>query len=392
MSSILKHLHTLSGEIGTRPVGSEGNCRAADYIESVFKAAGLDVQRQNYPCVDWKVTKTHLSVDGKALEANANGYSPSCDTTAPIVVMASLRALKEADIEGKIALLCGELTQEMWTPTGFTIYTPPQQEQIRSLLKAKRPAAIITVSPAFGKTEPLIKDSAFDIPSATVSPTVGLALSLGESIHLEIKTERSDGTACNLVASTGDGPKIILCAHYDSVLGSIGALDNGTGVSVLLSLAESWKESPIALEFIAFDGEELDARGDEVYLQKLGLRLLPVMEGSGHSAILDPVRLVINIDSVGQRLGVDTMALFNLTGERETELKKLAEEKGLSVVEPWPMSNHYTFTSYGVPAIALSSTLIGNLTHGENDRLDWVDPRKLDETVGLVREIIRKTP
>lgn len=386
----IKHLQKLAQEIGARPVGSRGNRKTADYIETVFKVAGLDVERQNYPCIDWEMSSAQLSGDGIPVDVTTNWYAPACDVTAPIIVIASLAELETADIQGRIALLCGELTQEMWTPKGFTIYTPPLQQSIQSLLEAKQPSALITVGSAFGKTEPIIKDSALAIPSVTVSPAVGLTLSGCKFAHLRIEAKQSQNTACNLVARKGQGSqKLVLCAHFDTVLGSVGAVDNATGISTLLALAEQCQDSPIPLEFIAFNGEELDARGDEVYLENLGLRLIPVMEGTAHTPILNSIRLVINIDSVAQRLGVNTMALFNLPDAVEANLKQLAQEQGFTVVEPWPMSNHYTFTSYGVPAIALSSTLIGNLTHGANDTLDWVDPMKLQETVTLIQKILK---
>lgn len=58
---------------------------------------------------------------------------------------------------------------------------------------------------------------------------------------------------------TGTGPGIlVLGAHYDSVLGSPGANDNGTGVAALLALARELAGEPFAktVRFVAFVNEE----------------------------------------------------------------------------------------------------------------------------------------
>ena len=70
-----------------------------------------------------------------------------------------------------------------------------------------------------------------------------------------------DGLAChNLEAEIrGSRPEIIVIgAHYDSVLGSPGANDNGTGVAALLALARRFagKVTAPTLRFVAFANEE----------------------------------------------------------------------------------------------------------------------------------------
>ncbi len=46
----MSHLRRLCVEIGPRPIGSKGNQAAANYIQSVFEARGLDVEMQEFPC------------------------------------------------------------------------------------------------------------------------------------------------------------------------------------------------------------------------------------------------------------------------------------------------------------------------------------------------------
>ena len=83
-------------------------------------------------------------------------------------------------------------------------------------------------------------------------------------------------TAANVIAEV-EGESVadeivVIGAHYDTVPGSPGANDNASGVAVLLSLAEWFRERPQArtLRFVAFANEEhpfhrTSDMGSEVY-------------------------------------------------------------------------------------------------------------------------------
>jgi Peptidase family M28 len=69
------------------------------------------------------------------------------------------------------------------------------------------------------------------------------------------------GQACHNIEAEirGDRPEIIVIgAHYDSVPGSPGANDNGSGVAALLALARRFAGKPLGptLRFVAFANEE----------------------------------------------------------------------------------------------------------------------------------------
>ena len=48
MAEIMQHLTALADEIGPRPATSDAESRAADYIESVFVARGLEPEIQEF--------------------------------------------------------------------------------------------------------------------------------------------------------------------------------------------------------------------------------------------------------------------------------------------------------------------------------------------------------
>ena len=83
-------------------------------------------------------------------------------------------------------------------------------------------------------------------------------------VGLEVVRQAYDvhGSRCENLEATVDGPPgsrlILVGAHYDSVIGSPGANDNGSGVAALLELSRLFAEKPLAttLRFVAFANEE----------------------------------------------------------------------------------------------------------------------------------------
>ena len=75
------------------------------------------------------------------------------------------------------------------------------------------------------------------------------------------ETYELDGRACHNIEAEirGVHPQILVIgAHYDSVFGSPGANDNGSGVAALLALARRFAGRPVGstLRFVAFPNEE----------------------------------------------------------------------------------------------------------------------------------------
>jgi Peptidase family M28 len=87
----------------------------------------------------------------------------------------------------------------------------------------------------------------------------------GSFLHAGLRPRRDSyemrGQACHNIEAeiSGARPEILLIgAHYDSVFGSPGANDNGTGVAAILALARRFagKKTERTLRFVAFVNEE----------------------------------------------------------------------------------------------------------------------------------------
>jgi aminopeptidase YwaD len=287
--------------------------------------------------------------------------------TAALVSASTLDELAAADLTGKLALLHGELVEEPLSPKSWFL-KGERDDAIINLLEAKRPAALLAPPPATLQYEQFTGDWELEIPAATV-PVEVLARLLRRPgpVRLRLDCAKHPATARNVVArlSSASQParKIVLMAHFDTRINTPGALDNGGSVAALLALAEALCSAvlPFDLEFIAFDGEEYLPIGDDEYVRRAG------EESFAHIAV----------------------APFNLAPELAGRVGAIvARYPAVQWVEPWPQSNHSTFTLRGAPALAFSSEGAFALAHFPHDTVEQVSIDKLAEVVQLVREVV----
>jgi aminopeptidase YwaD len=380
-SRVMQHLRHLCVEIGPRPVGSAANHAAADYVEDVFRAAGLEVERQAFPCPDWVEEETLLELDGQQLEAAANAFSPSCDVVAPAVAVGTLAELEAADLAGQIGILYGDLTRGNGLSCRHAFYFPERDGQIMQALEVKGPAAVITVHSKIGSFERLMRDWEFSIPSATVPAEVGLILlrRANPALHLRIKSHQSPGRFCNVVAhKAGTQPgRVVFLAHLDTMHNTPGAIDNASGVAVLLALAEllAAQDLPLGLEWIVVNGEENGGLGDAEYLRRQG-------ESLGQALA------VINVDGVGGQVGTNSLTVMGASQAFQEQIAQVHQQYlGVVWVDPWYESDHSAFLFRGVPCIPLSSVGVAN-NHLATDTVEWISPAKLGEVVALITDMV----
>jgi aminopeptidase YwaD len=389
-SAALKHLEHLCLEIGPRPVGSRSNLAAADYIQRVFYDCGLDVARQEFACPLWEERETQLTLDREELTWNqpdeiivtANDFSPPCDATAPTIALGTVNELAEADLSGRIGILYGELTKGTGIGARSAVYVPEHHQHIIELLEQKSPAALITIHAKIGSLERLIRDPEFAIPSATVPAEVGLALlrHSDRALHLVIDSHATPAQFSNVIAGI-DGPRakrIALLAHFDTTNNTPGAVDNGSGVAILLALAQSLSQRELntGLEWIVVNGEENGGLGDAAYLRE-------------QEHMLDQILVVINIDGVGQRVGANSITAMGGSQPFQDQVRRVHERyPGVVWTDPWYESDHSAFLWRGVPCVPLSSIGVANIAHLPADSVEWISQAKLAEVGSLVAAVI----
>jgi aminopeptidase Y len=127
-----------------------------------------------------------------------------------------------------------------------------------------------------------------------VAQDIGLQLAAtpGLLLRLETDTVRGAVTTANVIAESrgGDPSNVVVAgAHLDSVLGSPGIQDNGSGSAALLEVAvQMGKVKPRnKVRFIWFAAEEVGTRGAAHYVSSLS----PEEQ--------DAIALMLNFDMVG---------------------------------------------------------------------------------------------
>lgn len=391
------HLHHLCNVIGERRVGSAGNRQATAYAEQIVKAAGWNAEITPLQVIDWQTEGTGLTCNGQSFIVFSSPYSKGCAEEGEWIAVGSVEALEKSDIRNKIVLLHGEIAAEQIAPKYFPFWNPEAHQQIISLLEKGAPKALIcatglNASAAGGAYPfPLFEDGDFDIPSVYMKDTEGekLLRLAGHPITLISKARRIPETAYNLIARLGaeSAERIVISAHIDAKIGTPGAIDNGTGVTILLLLAELLKQHPVHynLELAFFNGEDYyGAPGQVKYLEQNAEKLSNIL-------------LNINIDGAGYKEGLSGFSPFELPDRLHAAFQELLRETP-DIVEglPWYQGDHSIFLQNGLPAIAVSSQWfiehIDNqeITHTPNDHPGIVDYQRVAECALAIAAYIRK--
>jgi len=390
-----KYLQKLCIDIPSRLVGSEGNQQAARFFQEVVGQYGWDVKATQFPAMDWKEDGADLKFGDNKFEVFPSPYSNGISLEGELVAAGTLEDLKASKAGGKMLLLHGNIAREQLMPKNFIFYNPQEHQEIISCLEEKEPGAILCATSFDGAVAggvypfPLIEDGDFQIPSVYMTDGEGerLIKELGNIGQLESRAWRRESSGVNLVAKKGsdENRRILISAHIDAKIGTPGAIDNGTGVVVLLLLAELLKDyqSGPVIELLPFNGEDYySVPGQMVYLEQNKGRFREML-------------ININIDGAGYHHGPSGFSPFNLPREIRSKLDAvLAASESLVEGDPWVQGDHSIFIQQGVPALAVSSDwFIKNIdsqriTHTPADHPQIVKHGRVVEIAKAIHEFI----
>ena len=182
---------------------------------------------------------------------------------------------------------------------------------------------------------------------------------------------------------------IVISAHFDHIGiqdGKIirGAIDNASGVSVLLDLAEilnnkySVNEPAFDIIFCAFNSEETGLKGSRKFIEDI--------DGKYNNLIN------INIDSVGYKDGGNVTFLDrNTDTSLYNPMKEIIESNGLEVeldTELIGSADSVEFDRAGISAICIIDENVKDVIHTENDVPELIDYDRLDKIVKSVYDFV----
>jgi len=391
------YLDKLCNLIGERPVGSTGNQEAADFIEKEMSRLGWDTETPIFKAIDWYDGGASLSAGSETFTVSASPYSLGFTGEAELVSAANVTELAKADATGKILFLHDGIATEQLMPKNFVFFNPDEHKEIVALLEQSGARAIICATKRNSALAgglypfPLIEDGDFDIPSAYMTEEEGRKLLpfVGEKVILKSDAKRIESKGCNVIGSKGDraAEKIVVTAHMDTKRGTPGAIDNATGVIVLLLLARLLEDyaGNLQIELVAFNGEDYySVPGQMNYI-------------AANQGCFNKIMLNINIDGAGYSDGPSALSFYGLPSSIETKAQDvLASREGVIEGGQWPQSDHSIFIQYGCPAIAATSHWFSEnidsqtITHTPKDKLEIVDCQKLVELAETLNTLIRK--
>lgn len=240
------------------------------------------------------------------------------------------------------------------------------------------------VTEAGGKVE-RFSVGAVDLPEITV---------LGATVR---RAHRAEGLDPNLVVRFGPpGRVLLIIAHYDTVAGSPGAVDNAVAVGMLIELARALDlASPKYGVMLAFTAnEEIGLVGAEALAARVG----------------DDVMFAIALDLVGGSGALSLNGASELIGAEEMRwLAAAADRAGVVIRAPlahrvvsrwWPQaerSDHGPFTRRGIRAVHFydrgqDGEWIDLAYHSPRDLLSRVDRGSIDELGRLLFALTRLPP
>ncbi|PYK19899.1 MAG: aminopeptidase [Verrucomicrobia bacterium] len=225
------------------------------------------------------------------------------------------------------------------------------------------------------------------------------------------------GQTCHNIEAEipGARPEILLVgAHYDSVFGSPGANDNGSGVAALLALARRFagKTSQHTLRFVAFVNEEppyflsgemgslvyagrCKARGDKISAM-ISLETIGYFSDAPNSQVYPSRALGAFYPKVGNFIGfVSNVHSRTLLRRAIAVFRKHAKIPSEGAALPWfipgvSWSDQWSFWKRGYPGIMITDTAPFRYPyyHSANDTPDKLDYDRFALVVSGMEKVI----
>jgi Zn-dependent M28 family amino/carboxypeptidase len=238
-------------------------------------------------------------------------------------------------------------------------------------------------------------------------------------LHTRRDSYQTGGQPCHNIEAeiTGNRPEIIVIgAHYDSVFGSPGANDNGTGVAATLALARRFASAKPkqTLRFVAFVNEEppyflSGEMGSQVYARRckergdnisgmISLETIGYFSDALNSQTYPSPGLGLFYPKVGNFIGfvsnVTSRALLRrVIAVFRKQAKIPSEAASLPAFVPgvsW--SDQWSFWQQGYPAIMVTDTAPFRYPyyHSSNDTPDKLDYDRFTLVVSGMEKVIQE--
>lgn len=295
----------LTDNIGPRLSGSKGAALAVDYTEKQFKEWGIDVRREAVMVPHWVRGEERarlVSHNDQRIVLTALGGSvatPATGVTADVIEVTSFDQLAEmgrAKIAGKIVFYNGEMDMALVeSGQAFQAYSKAVVFRGTGASRAAEFGAVATVirsvasaslrtphtgSLRYDDKQPKIPAAAMTTEDASL---VHRLLAKGERVRMHlVLTPKSlpDVASANVIAEIKGSERpneiVLIGGHLDSWDLGTGAIDDGSGVVMVMETLRALKELGITpkrtIRGVLFMNEENGLRGGRKYFENAAKR------------------------------------------------------------------------------------------------------------------------
>jgi hypothetical protein len=426
-----------SADMQGRETATEGQRKAAAYIESEFRSLGLqpgnkDSYQLFYNVYQDSLTNSTFEVNGqiyqmdKDFNSSVNNIPATMRFSEVVFVGAnSIDSLKNANLAGRAVMIIGGL------PLGFG--RGQNTESVYSILNNKGVAAIISVATNYPRTVPTgmkgnqylnafrrnIAPQLFTVSENLAKEILGADYNNAKSNSSLIKTYTADilldVKKTTLTAQSSDvigilsgtdlkDEYLVISAHHDHLgirNGAIyyGADDDGSGTVGIIQIAQAFAKAKAegkgprrSIIFLSVSGEEKGLWGSDYYT-------------SHPSFPLEKTTADLNIDMIGRtdssrKMGDSSNYVYVVGDDKlSTDLRTISEaankkylkmELDYKFNDPYDRqriyfrSDHYNFAKHGVPIIFYYDGMLGADYHKPTDTPDKINYNLMAKRAQLV--------
>lgn len=362
-----------------RIAGTEKELECAHILEEECKKVGVDVVIEEFEIdspevhvASLKITKP-VEYEFNCIGIGKSGETPDEGISAPLCYVEDGLEANLLDVKGKIVLLTGggPDTIEKINKAGAIGYIQTHG----SLFDSEEMINEIRTRNARKKP-----DDESNIPGVVIHivDAQKLLRMYPEEVNIVLKQDAEKKATSHNVIATIPGtekPEVIITftAHYDSVIYSSGAWDNGTGSITIMELMHYFIDNKPkrTLKFVWCGSEEIGLEGSKAYCEK-------------HEEEMKNTLLNINVDMTGTLLGFE-IAVCSCEEAVAKYIDVLGKIEGFPIKTSVDMysSDSSSFAMAGVPAVTFARLAPrgGAEIHSRRDIIDHLDPNKFIKTV-----------
>ena len=364
----------------TRIAGTPEELAAAELLKAECDKAGVPAVIETFEIETPEVLEAKLTVNGSnACEIHCIGIGKSGNTsdegvTGEVLYIEDGLEANLLNAEGKVLLLTGTANPDVLErmrksgAVGYiacfgSIYDPEEMiPELRTRNERRKPG----------------EDANFPGVLIHMSDAQKLLRMGAESVTIVLKQDGDKkGTSYNVVATIEGTEKpdeiIVFSAHFDSVIYSSGAWDNGTGSLTIMEIMHHFAKNPPkrTLKFLWCGSEEIGLRGSKAYCD-------------ARKDELSKHLFNINVDMTGTLLGYEK-AVCSCDDMVAKHIDFLGRIEGFPITTSVDMysSDSSSFVGMGVPAMTFARLAPkgGAEIHSRKDVFDVLDPTAFIKTV-----------